>query len=122
MHSPKENFVKEIDLGEMWNEWTGLPFVFAMWVAQSDADTSGIAAALSEARNRGVNRLKTIAQSEAPKLGLSEQVAYNYLTQNLHYKMSSAELNGLQLFHELASQHNLVNQNANRVFSDFVTA
>lgn len=122
MHSPDEKFCEEIDLGQMWNEWTGLPFVFAMWVAQADADTTGIAAALSEARNRGLKRFAAIAASEAPKLGLTDQVACDYLKNNLHYKMTSAELNGLQLFHELASQHNLVNQNANRVFSDFVTA
>jgi chorismate dehydratase len=30
---PKERFLGTWDLGEEWFEWTGLPFVFAMWVA-----------------------------------------------------------------------------------------
>ena len=30
---PKERFLGTWDLGQEWFEWTGLPFVFAMWVA-----------------------------------------------------------------------------------------
>ncbi len=30
---PKERFLGTWDLGEEWFSWTGLPFVFAMWVA-----------------------------------------------------------------------------------------
>lgn len=122
MHTPDESFVEVMDLGQMWYDWTGLPFVFAMWVAHQEADTAGVAAALNEARDRGLTNIEQIAASEAPKLNISKQTALDYLTKNLHYKMTSAERSGLQLFHELASQHNLVNQNANLVFSDFVTA
>lgn len=122
MHTPDESFVEVMDLGQMWYDWTGLPFVFAMWVAHQEADTAGVAAALNEARDRGLTNIEQIAASEAPKLNITKQTALDYLTKNLHYKMTSAERSGLQLFHELASQHNLVNQNANLVFSDFVTA
>ena len=122
MHSPDENFFEVMDLGEMWYEWTGLPFVFAMWVGHTDSELTGVAAALNESRDRGLAAVQTIARSEAPKLGISEAVAVEYLTQNLHYTMTSAERSGLQLFHDLASNHNLVNQNANLVFSDCVTA
>ncbi len=93
-----------------------------MWVAHRDADTTGVAGALNEARDRGLAAISSIASTEAPKLNIRPPVALTYLTENLHYRMTSAEKSGLQLFHELASQHNLVNQNANIVFSDFVTA
>jgi chorismate dehydratase len=122
MHPPEEPFVEIMDLGQMWYEWTGLPFVFAMWVAHRDANTTGVASALNESRDRGLAAIASIAAAEAPKLNISPAVALTYLTENLHYRMTSAERSGLQLFHELASQHNLVNQNANIVFSDFVTA
>ena len=122
MHAPQESFVEVMDLGQMWYDWTGLPFVFAMWVAHADADMTGVAAALNEARDRGISAIANIAAAEAPKLNISRTTALKYLTQNLHYKMTSAERSGLQLFHELASRHNLVDQNANLVFSDFVTA
>ena len=122
MHAPPENFAEVIDLGEMWYRWTGLPFVFAMWVAHQDSNTTGVAKALNEARNRGLAAIGEIAIAEAPKLNISRHLAQRYLTNNLHYKMTSAELSGLRLFHELASRHNLVNHNANLVFSDFVSA
>lgn len=122
MHTPDESFVEVMDLGQMWYEWTGLPFVFAMWVAHTDTDISGVAVALNAARDRGVQAIPQIATTEAPRLNISQQLAQNYLTHNLHYHMTSAERSGLQLFHELASRHNLVDQNANLVFSDYVTA
>ena len=122
MHTPKESFVEVIDLGQMWYEWTGLPFVFAMWVAHNDADIRGVAAALNEARDRGMAAVEQIAATDGPRLGIPVANALHYLTRNLHYHLTSAERSGLQLFHELASQHNLVKPNANLVFSDFVTA
>lgn len=122
MHAPTESFVEVMDLGQVWYEWTGLPFVFAMWVAHADADITGIATALSESRDRGLECVQRIAAEEAPKLDLSEDTAHRYLTHNLHYHLTSAERSGLALFFELASRHNLVDNNANLAFSDFVIA
>lgn len=34
---PNEKFLVTWDLGQEWFEWTGLPFVFAMWVANNGA-------------------------------------------------------------------------------------
>ena len=122
MHRPAEHFEVVMDLGQVWYEWTGLPFVFAMWVARRDSQTEGIEDALSEARNRGLARVGRIAREQAPALGISEQVALNYLTRNLHYYLTGAERSGLRLFCELASGHNLVNPNVDIVFRDFVSA
>src|SRR3954453_1928358 len=43
---PGGNFVEIWDLGERWTEWTGLPFVFAMWIARPDVDAGQVAAVL----------------------------------------------------------------------------
>lgn len=122
MHRPAESFVDVLDLGQFWYDWTGLPFVFAMWVARQDARTEGVDDALSQARDLGVARATEIAREEAPKLGLSESLAHQYLTRNLHYHLTSAERSGLKLFHELAAQHHLVNPDVDIVFRDLVTA
>lgn len=122
MHNPPEAFVEVIDLGQFWYDWTGLPFVFAMWVARQDAATEGVEDALSQARDQGLARILDIARDEAPRLGLSEDVARTYLTKNLHYHLTSAERSGLKLFHELAAQHNLVNPDVDIVYRDLVTA
>ncbi len=38
---PDERFLGTWDLGEEWFEWTGLPFVFAMWVGRRGAGDRG---------------------------------------------------------------------------------
>ena len=35
-------FVEIWDLGERWCEWTGLPFVFAMWIARAGVDVGEV--------------------------------------------------------------------------------
>jgi chorismate dehydratase len=122
MHAPAEKFVEVMDLGQMWYDWTGLPFVFAMWVARQDSATDGVDEALSQARDRGLANIRAIAHAEAPKLGLSEDVALHYLTQNLHYRLTSAERSGLRLFCELAARHQLVDSHVEIVFRDLVSA
>lgn len=106
---PAETFPGTWDLGQEWFEWTGLPFVFAMWVARSgdavefESGLSHVEEALGRARDRGVDRLNDIARREAPLLGLSLPTTISYLAENLQYHLGSAERNGLKLFYDLAS-------------------
>ena len=122
MHSPEESFVEVMDLGQFWYDWTGLPFVFAMWVARREVNTEGVDEALSHARDLGIANVAHIAREEAPRLGISESLAHTYLTRNLHYHLTSAERSGLKLFSELAAQHNLVKPNVDIVYRDLITA
>lgn len=41
------------DLGREWVRWTGLPFVFALWVLHPDADPAAVLPVLHRARARG---------------------------------------------------------------------
>ncbi len=122
MHSPEESFTEVMDLGQFWYDWTGLPFVFAMWVARREVNTEGVDEALSHARDLGIANVADIAREEAPRLGISETLAHTYLTRNLHYHLTSAERSGLKLFSELAAQHNLVKPNVDIVYRDLITA
>jgi chorismate dehydratase len=107
---PAESFSQTWDLGEEWFEWTGLPFVFAMWVASDrlpdsaeDHRLADVEEALGRSRDLGIERLDGIARREAPLLGLSLPTTISYLSENLQYHLGSAERNGLKLFYELAS-------------------
>jgi chorismate dehydratase len=102
MRPPSESFVTTWDLGQEWLDWTGLPFVFAMWVARRDALPGPISSLLAAARDLGVSRLDEIARREAPALGISNDDALSYLRDNLHFRLGPAEQSGLRLFHELA--------------------
>ncbi|MCH2201183.1 MAG: menaquinone biosynthesis protein [Fuerstiella sp.] len=118
MHEPIEEFVEVMDLGQMWYKWTGLPFVFAMWVAREGADITGIERTLDESRDRGVAALHRIADEQAPLLDLSRESATTYLTQNLNYHLASAERSGLELFRQLAQQQGLLQPEAVAIHSD----
>ena len=100
---PSMPFVEEWDLGQEWLRWTGLPFVFALWVSRRGIDLGRVEAALSSARDRGVAAIADIAQRESAAMNLPLGVVENYLRHNLHFVMGSAEQQGLKLYHSLAA-------------------
>jgi chorismate dehydratase len=106
-HSAPPSFLESWDLGERWLQWTGLPFVFAMWIARADADTTELAPLLSAARDQGVERIDEIAAREAPLIGITEQIAASYLRDNLHFTIADDEARAVRRFYDLCIKHNL---------------
>ena len=102
-----ERFCDVWDLGERWCHWTGLPFVFAMWIARPGVAASEVAAVLGAARDRGVRTAHEIAEREAAALGISTQLATEYLCDTLHFTLGRDECAGLQRFYELCVAHDL---------------
>ncbi len=122
MLDPREKFMVSWDLAEEWVNWTGLPFVFALWAARRDRLLPGVEQILTEARDQGVARAEAIARREAPRLGISPQLAHNYLTRNLHFTLGERERRGLQRFYELAVQQGLAPEGNELVFRHCTTA
>jgi chorismate dehydratase len=116
IHPPAEQFPLTWDLGEEWANWTGLPFVFALWGAQKGTDLGRVDEVLSAARDRGVKNLAAIARREAPLLGLPDQVTIDYLTKNLYYRLGTAEREGLARFHQLAVKQKIAPEGIDLVF------
>jgi len=88
------------DLGETWKAWTGLPFVFAVWVAQRTAPVAealGVHASLIESRNWGLKHLPALAAQASQATGVSEPVCHEYLS-GLDYGLSYEHLAGLTEF------------------------
>jgi chorismate dehydratase len=106
----KDRFCLVWDLGEEWCRWTGLPFVFAMWVARPEVDASSLSAILAAARDRGEHHIDEIAAREARSLGISAQLATAYLRDNLHFRLGDQERRGLRRFHQLCAKHGLAPQ------------
>src|SRR5438105_4504128 len=63
-------FAHAYDLGQEWYDWTGLPFVYAVWAVRPGADLGRVAWALTESKRRGLARAGLIAHQEAPRLNL----------------------------------------------------
>jgi chorismate dehydratase len=104
------------DMGKIWSQWTGWPFVFAMWVAGPGVQLNGLDRALSLARDRGIARIPEIARKESLRLGLDFQACLAYLSQNLRYRLESPERHGLEAFRQLAVSHGFIPDGVNLVF------
>jgi len=88
------------DLGETWKSWTGLPFVFAVWVAQRTASVAaalGVHASLIMSRNWGLEHLPELATQASQATAVSERVCHEYLS-GLDYGLSYEHLAGLTEF------------------------
>jgi chorismate dehydratase len=128
IHSPPGRFAAVWDLGDQWQRWSGLPFVFAMWVARPGLDPdalSDLAAALESSRDSGLTNLDAIAEREAPLLGLTIPQCVAYLRDNLHFTLGPDERRGLSRFRQLAADMGLApagaNLNLHDAASDAVT-
>jgi len=111
-----ERFAEVWDLGEEWTNWTGLPFVFAMWAAHRDADLATVDAALNAARDRGVRSIPEIAERESRLLNLDVGLVERYLRENLHFHLGPQEQRGLRRYYELAVKQGLAPGGIDLVF------
>jgi chorismate dehydratase len=88
------------DLGAEWKQWTGLPFVFAVWVAQRTspvAEALAVHAALIGSRDWGLQHLESLAAQAAIATGVHKSVCVEYLS-GLDYGLSYPHLAGLTEF------------------------
>lgn len=109
MHPPAGVYEEIWDLGERWCEWTGLPFVFAMWVARCNlAQASALKQELEASRDEGVLHLEEIARLEAGPHGLTIPELHGYFAKNLHFKLGPRELDGLEMYRLKASRLGLL--------------
>ncbi|MCC6672450.1 MAG: hypothetical protein IT458_15405 [Planctomycetes bacterium] len=89
------------DLGEEWYAWTGLPFVFALWLIRPGVDPAPIAAALRAGRARA----RTLPRpSTAPA--------------SIHHDLGPADRQGLLRFHAEAAALGLARPDLAPTFLD----
>lgn len=110
-----EGFSHEFDLGGAWQEYTGLPFVFAAWATLKTRDADDVAELLSEARDQGVARAPAIAARQGPARGWPAEQARRYLTQHISYTLTERHREGLELFLELSAKWRIVPPSAEAV-------
>ena len=88
------------DLGSEWKRWTGLPFVFAVWVAQRSTSVDralAVHATLIESRSWGLQHLDQLAERAAQASGVNTGACREYLS-GLDYGLSYPHLTGLTSF------------------------
>jgi chorismate dehydratase len=101
-------FAFAYDLGAEWADWTGLPFVYAVWAVRDGVDLGETEAAFGEAKRLGLSRAGLIAAREAPRLGVDAAFARRYLTNIIRYDLGPAERAGMDRYHQYCRELGLV--------------
>jgi chorismate dehydratase len=86
-----------VDLSSEWKNFTGLPFVFAVWATRKELP-SGFLQRFNEAVAFGVKsvpEVEKIEQQKFPEVDISE-----YFTRNISYRFDSRKKEGMFLFLE----------------------
>ena len=108
--SSRSVYPVQVDLGQEWKAWTGLPFVFAVWAARRDAPAARVSAVherLLESRAWGLAHLDELAVAAARDTGVGESVCRAYLA-DLDYALSYRHLAGLTDFFRRLAQDGVV--------------
>jgi chorismate dehydratase len=110
---PADVYPYQLDLGDAWVKHTGLPFIFALWMARADADAALVgsaAAILDRQRRHNLERIDGMVHRKAVPRNWPGDLARNYLKQHIAYDLTDDRRAGLEFFFTRAREHGLVSQ------------
>jgi chorismate dehydratase len=89
------------DLAEEWIKLTGLPFVFAAWVANKPMETDFVKK-FNVALKFGVTHVRECLEAYPGKALIESADLNSYLRENISFKLDAAKLRGMHLFLKMA--------------------
>lgn len=101
------------DLGELWHDFTGLPFVFALWIVRRDAarekhaELSALARDLVAAKKLAYQSYPEIAAGCAEREWIGESELVDYWN-TISYELTEAHLDGARTFFRHAYEMGLI--------------
>jgi predicted solute-binding protein len=106
-----ETKYKKFDLAEVWRNFTGYGFVFAMWMARNETAEVARTIDFAAARDEGWQHLDEIVANYESEILLERTDFLRYLSENISYSIDENMQKGLKLYFNLASQNGLVKTN-----------
>lgn len=97
------------DLGELWTDFTGLPFVWALWIGGPGL-SSQLADLLADAKVRGIAKIESISRAAASEAGIDPARALRYLTEVIDFDFGESHREGLKLFAQLCAKHGFIRE------------
>ncbi len=91
-----EHFTFQYDLAKAWKSFTGLPFVFAVWVANKNLSEEFIHQ-FNYANSLGLEKTEKVIQ----ELDYKNYDLKKYFTQNISYVLDDEKRKGLEMFLKL---------------------
>ncbi|HEU4770489.1 MAG TPA: menaquinone biosynthesis protein [Pyrinomonadaceae bacterium] len=95
--------LKVWDMATLWRNYTGLGFVFAMWMVRDEERARRVD--FAGARDEGVTSIEEIIDAYKDRIPMDLR---RYLTENIVYRIDEQMQRGLQLYYELAHKHRLI--------------
>jgi chorismate dehydratase len=94
-----DTFRYQYDLADVWKQWTGLPFVFAVWISINPNIEKAFIAALNEHFQFGVSNIKSVCSKYHEK----QFDLKDYLSNKISYDFDESKKQALTLFLEKIS-------------------
>ena len=105
-HAPAAPQTHVLDLAAAWRDWTGLPFVFAVWAGQRGVfNDVRLRSLLWTAKANGLANIETIVQTATEA---TPEFRREYLTRCVRYQLGAAEKNAIALFQKYAVELGLI--------------
>lgn len=112
------------DLGELWYRFTGLPFVFALWIVRRQAfverpaELREFRRRLDCAMSRAFADLDGIATTVAPTTTLPADELVRYWRDRMSYELTADHLAGLRRFFSLCCKYGLLDEEPELQFTE----
>jgi len=103
-----------LDLGHEWGSRTGLPWVSAFWGVRAAAldetpvSREALTADFIASRNQGLGHIEDLVAEWGQRIALPEQLIRTYLTENIHYLLDHACMEGLRAFYRYAAEFEIL--------------
>lgn len=97
-----------LDLAHEWRAWTGTPWVSAFWAVREEAfgpetvSRTQLVEDFERSRDHGLRHLEDLAQEWSARVPLAAASLRTYFSDNIHYFLDDACLQGLELFYRYA--------------------
>lgn len=96
--------VDKIDLGGLWTEMTGLPFVWAFWAGRPGAATPQTVRRLQAVRDAGVLQSDALADAYVAHTPAWQPLARTYLREHIKFGLSARMREGLAMYYREAAE------------------
>ena len=98
----------QLDLGDAWKRLTGLPFVFAAWIARDGVELHDLPERLELAKRDGLAHLDEIIRRYAVPRGWPADIAHRYLADYLKFDVGAEHVHAIRKFHQFAFEEGLI--------------
>lgn len=93
----EDKYTYRTDLASEWKKMTGLPFVFACWVANKELDIAFINK-FNDALKYGINNIGKAIQKYKSYSSMSPEILTDYLTNNIDFDLDEEKKKAMKLF------------------------